>query len=109
MVLDQGVRPARRVVDRTEVRRRRIIPKDIVAKESNLNLYYIWQDENTTSGTYHAAIVAAESTEEAVAIHPCGDWDRVDMWCYDEETVNARLVGTAAETVPSGLVLTSTS
>ena len=74
-----------------------------------MNLYYIWQDENTDSGTYHAAVIAAESEEEAVTTHPCGDWDRVDMWCYDEEAVTARLIGVADETVPSGLVLTSTS
>ena len=78
-------------------------------KESKFNLYYIWQDENTSSGTYHAAVIAAASEEEAIATHPCGDWDRVDMWCYDEEAVGVKLIGLADETVPSGLVLTSTS
>ena len=74
-----------------------------------MNLYYIWQDENTDTGTYHAAIIAANSEEEATATHPCKDWDRVDMWCYKEESVKVKLIGTADETVPSGLVLTSTS
>ena len=74
-----------------------------------MNLYYIWQDENTDTGTYHAAIIAAKSEKEATAIHPCQDWDRVDMWCHKEESVKVKLIGTADKTVPSGLVLTSTS
>ena len=54
-----------------------------------MNLYYIYQDENTGEGTYH--------------------WNRVDMWCYDEESVKVRLIGTAAKPVASGIVLTSNS
>ena len=43
-----------------------------------MNLYYIWQDENTGEGTYHAAVVVADDVEEARETHPCDDWDRVD-------------------------------
>ncbi len=80
-----------------------------MAKEDKLNLYYIWQDENTSNGTYHAAVVAAETAEEAQSTHPCGDWDRVDMWCYDESEVSVRLIGVASETTPRGIVLSSES
>ena len=74
-----------------------------------MNLYYIYQDENTGEGTYHAAVVAAETKEEARLIHPAGDWHRVDMWCYSEEEVSVRLIGKAAKPVASGLVLASNS
>lgn len=74
-----------------------------------MNLYYIYQDENTGEGTYHAAVVAALTKEEAKATHPAGDWNRVDMWCYDEESVKVRLIGAAAKPVVKGIVLTSNS
>ena len=49
-----------------------------------MNLYYVYQDENTGKGTYHAMIVAADNEDDAALIHPDGDWDRVDTWCYPD-------------------------
>ena len=74
-----------------------------------MKLYYIYQDENTGEGSFHAAIVAAETKEEARATHPAGDWDRVDLWCYSEEDVQVRLVGSASKPVGAGVILASTS
>jgi len=74
-----------------------------------LNLYYVYQDENTGKDTYHAMIVAAETSEEAKMIHPDGDWDRVDVWCYSEQDVFVNLIGTAHEDILSGVVLSSFS
>ena len=74
-----------------------------------MNLYYIWQDENTGEGTYHAAVVAADDIEEARETHPCDDWDRVDMWCHDIEDVEVKLIGEAHELIPRGMVLASLS
>jgi len=91
------------------LRRQRIIQKDIVAKAAKLNLYYIWQDENTDEDSYHAMVVAAENMQEAKSTHPCGDWDRVDMWCHDLETVGVKLVGRANKNVHPGIILASVS
>lgn len=74
-----------------------------------MNLYYIWQDENTGEGSYHAAVVAADDEPEARQSHPCGDWDRVDMWCEDIEDVEVKLLGTAHEMLSRGIVLASLS
>jgi len=74
-----------------------------------MKLYYIFQDENTGEGTFHAAIVAADTKEEARSLHPGGDWSRVDLWCYEEEEVHVRLLGTAAKSVGSGVILASMS
>jgi len=60
-------------------------------------------------GSYHAAIVAAPTKEDAQATHPAGDWDRVDMWCSDKEDVTVRLIGAAAKPVSGGVVLASAS
>ena len=74
-----------------------------------MNLYYVFQDENTGKGTYHALVVAAESEEEARETHPDNDWDRVDTWCYDSSSVEVKLIGTAEETALPGVVLSSFS
>tara|TARA_R100000008_G_C3586713_1_gene173009 strand:- start:1084 stop:1308 length:225 start_codon:yes stop_codon:yes gene_type:complete len=74
-----------------------------------LNLYYVYQDENTGKDTYHAMVVAAESEEEARLVHPDGDWDRVDTWCYSEEEVSVKLIGEATEDIYAGVVLSSFS
>jgi len=81
----------------------------LLTKGLTLNLYYVFQDENTAQGTYHALIVAAETEEEARKTHPDNDWDRVDTWCYDPESVEIKLIGTANEAVLPGVVLSSFS
>tara|TARA_R100000458_G_C8259533_1_gene235186 strand:+ start:786 stop:1010 length:225 start_codon:yes stop_codon:yes gene_type:complete len=74
-----------------------------------MNLYYVFQNENTGESTYHAMIVAAETEKEARLIHPDGDWDRVDTWTYSEHDVHVKLIGYAAEGTPPGVVLSSFS
>jgi|TARA_R110000824_G_scaffold20422_2_gene76902 hypothetical protein len=74
-----------------------------------LNIYYVYQDENTGLDTYHALIVAADSEEEALLTHPDGDWDRADTWCFSEKEAKANLIGLAAENVSAGVILTSFS
>tara|TARA_R100001163_G_C5066732_1_gene205360 strand:- start:1727 stop:1954 length:228 start_codon:yes stop_codon:yes gene_type:complete len=74
-----------------------------------LNIYYIYQDENTDVNTYHAAVVIAESEKEASEIHPDGDWDRVDSWCHEPSDVTVKLIGVADEDATEGLVLSSYS
>ena len=74
-----------------------------------MNLYYVFQDENTGKGTYHAMIVAAETEEEARETHPDNDCDRVDTWCYEPAQAEVKLLGIAEETVLSGVILSSFS
>ena len=74
-----------------------------------MNLYYISQDENTAKDTYHAAIVAAKTAGDAREIHPCGDWDRVDTWCYEHKSVKVTCIGKAKRGTKPGVVLTSFS
>ena len=74
-----------------------------------LNIYYIYQDENTDVNTYHAAVVVTESEDAAREIHPDGDWDRVDSWCHEPSDVMVRLLGEASEDTEEGMVLSSYS
>tara|TARA_R110002072_G_scaffold226530_3_gene383498 strand:+ start:372 stop:539 length:168 start_codon:yes stop_codon:yes gene_type:complete len=54
-------------------------------------------------------VVTADSEEEASQIHPDGDWDRVDTWCYSEKEVKANLIGQATPDTTSGIILSSFS
>ena len=74
-----------------------------------LNIYYIYQDENTDVNTYHAAVVVAKNKEEASKIHPDGDWDRVDSWCHDSADVKVNLIGKAKKDTEEGVILSSYS
>ncbi len=74
-----------------------------------MNIYYIPQDENTSKQTYHAAIVIAKTAGGARELHPCGDWDRVDVWCYDSKMVTVRYIGKAKRGSAPGVVLSSFS
>ena len=74
-----------------------------------LNIYYIYQDENTDVNTYHAAVVTAKNKEEASKIHPDGDWDRVESWCLEPADVKVKLIGKAKKDTEQGVVLSSYS
>jgi len=74
-----------------------------------MNIYYMYQDENTSEETYHAMVVSAESLEEAKKMHPASDWGRVDVWCYSEEDVSGILLGKAKKGTASKIILTSYS
>lgn len=74
-----------------------------------MNLYLIEQDENNNYDTYDAAVVAAESEEEARSIHPLGSdyWSQYrSTWCSspDKVTVKFLCYGYEGE---SGIVLAS--
>tara|TARA_R110000824_G_scaffold195992_1_gene378960 strand:- start:7102 stop:7326 length:225 start_codon:yes stop_codon:yes gene_type:complete len=74
-----------------------------------MNIYYVYQDENTSEGTYHAMVVSAESLEKAKKMHPAKDWGRTDVWCYSEEEVSGRLLGKAKKDAISEIILSSYS
>lgn len=73
-----------------------------------MKLWLISQKQNTGRDTYDAAVVCAETADEARKIHPSG-------WLYDDDysdwappgSVSVKLIGEAAETVKPGVVLSS--
>ena len=89
-----------------------------------MNIYRISQEEETGYDTYDAAIVAAESEDEARKIHPDassynpGGWidlekfKKADIgnytgWCLSPESVTVELIGEAKAGTESGLILAS--
>ena len=60
-----------------------------------MKLYLLTQDENHAEGTFESCVVVAEDEEAARKVHPFGDWDRVDVWCYEPESVTATYLGDA--------------
>ncbi len=76
-----------------------------------MNLYLLAQ-QNGDYDTYDFAIVCAENVEEAVKIHPNGDyfdtgWTDVESWAASPEYVQCRKIGAADEFVGKGSVLAS--
>jgi hypothetical protein len=82
-----------------------------------MKLWKIWQTTHTGFDTFDAAIVAAETEDEARQIHPRGE-DR--LWndsgtedSYDDyewakpAEVTATYIGEAAEYIPPGVILAS--
>jgi hypothetical protein len=78
-----------------------------------MNIYLLSQDEATGYDTYDACVVAAESAEDAVAIHPGYNdgWptDRFTMsaWASKPENVTTILLGLAVEGTERGVILAS--
>lgn len=90
-----------------------------------MKLYKIWQKVNIGWDTYRGAIVAAESADEAVEIHPDGkggsyvksvmtpadayddykDWARWNESWVPPCKVFVQYIGEADESVPKGVVL----
>jgi hypothetical protein len=64
-----------------------------------VNLYLIWQDENTGYDTYDSAVVAANNEEEARRMHPNGGWES-DLiwgtWASNPDHVKVRYIGDSA-------------
>ena len=60
-----------------------------------MRLYLLTQDENTGDMAFHQCVVVAKNAEAARNVHPFGDWDRVEVWCYEPEEVTATYLGTA--------------
>ena len=77
-----------------------------------MNLYLLEQDVNMDWDTYDSVIVCAESEEEAVKIHPNGDffdtgWRWRDAWVENPSLVKCQKIGVADKSVEKGVVLAS--
>jgi hypothetical protein len=77
-----------------------------------LKLYRLTQSENRDWDTYDSCVVAAESPEDAVRIHPEGtdvkEWNApYSTWAYSSEAVRVDYIGKAAVGIPHGVVLAS--
>lgn len=77
-----------------------------------MNLYLIERDDKASYDEYVSAIVCAESEEEAVKIHPNGDffdtgWRWLEEWVETPKYVKCRKIGVADESVEKGVVLAS--
>lgn len=77
-----------------------------------MNLYLISQDVNRSYDTYDSAVVAAESEEAARMTRPDSDpWPEGDKrdwtWAKKPENVKVKLIGTAADGIPAGVVCAS--
>lgn len=75
-----------------------------------MNLYLISQNENNSYDTYDAAVVAAESEDEARQIHPSypnGWLHKSNTWATVPENVSVRLIGGATEGTKAGEILSS--
>ena len=72
-----------------------------------MNLYLISQHVNNELDTYDAAVVAAETEEEARHIHPRGNWDISEHTWVKPEDVDVFLIGTAEKEIHKGMILAS--
>lgn len=71
-----------------------------------MNLYLISQTENEDYDTYDSAVVAAETPEDAARIHPDGSGS-FGTWARCPENVTVKLIGTATEGTPAGVICAS--
>ena len=76
-----------------------------------MNLYLISQTKNNDYDTYDAAVVAAETAEQAQVMHPnhdrsCNDKLRDYTWT-SPENVTVKLIGEAVPDTTAGVVLAS--
>jgi hypothetical protein len=60
-----------------------------------MKLYMLTQEENTHELAFDSCVVVAKDKESAQQVHPFGDWDRVEVWCYDPENVKVTYLGVA--------------
>lgn len=75
-----------------------------------MNIYLISQNENSGYDTYDAAVVAAESEDEARQIHPSypNAWlHKSETWATVPENVSVRLIGVAVDGTEAGEILAS--
>ena len=83
-----------------------------------MNLYLITQDFNIDYDAYEFAVVAAETEEEAKAIHPYDENMPVldghfigpyclDTWAESVDQVKAEYLGIAKEGTKKGVIVTS--
>ena len=75
-----------------------------------MNLYLISQTVRTGYDTYDAAVVAADTIEQAANIHPSGDDISTDgsyTWPDTPNDVEVKLVGVAADGIKAGVICAS--
>lgn len=75
-----------------------------------MKLWYIYQNKNNGYDTYDSAVVAAETEEQARAIHPSdNDWadTHYSCWADKPEQVGARLLGEALPNTVAGIICAS--
>ena len=83
-----------------------------------MNLYLVTQNANTGQYAYEFAVVAAETEEEAKAIHPYDENMPVldghfigpyclDTWAESVDQVKAEYLGIAKEGTKKGIIVTS--
>jgi hypothetical protein len=73
-----------------------------------MNLYLISQTENQDYDTYDAAVVAAETIDEAQKTHPSAikDWI-ARTWASSPHQVRVELIGKAKDGTKAGVILAS--
>lgn len=79
-----------------------------------MKLWLISQTVNSDYDTYDSAVVAAETAEAAVLIHPGGDnrWPLKETrpyydWAMTITDVNVKLIGDATSDIAPGVILAS--
>lgn len=80
-----------------------------------MNLYKIWQTVNDDYDTYDSAVVAADSEQEAILMHPDGTSevnkkrftnDDYSGWCESKD-VQVSKIGTANNGFVKGVIVAS--
>ena len=77
-----------------------------------MNLYLIYRNEAIDYDEYDSAIVAAESPEDAITIHPDGREASVPRaddrnWAYNINNIKVTLIGQATPETKRGVILAS--
>ena len=75
-----------------------------------MNLYLISQNVNNGYDTFNSAVVAAETKEEAINIHPGGGLYEINVdnhvWATTDK-VSAEIIGVAKDRTKSGIICAS--
>ena len=86
-----------------------------------MNLYLVKQVEGGGYDEFEGMVVAAESEQDAVKMHPVDGWDESDWryvrcvrtfngdscWDSSPENITVQLIGMADDSVKAGVVLSS--
>lgn len=75
----------------------------------NMNIYKIYQTENSNYDTYDSAIVAAKTENDARTIHPDGANGPLeeDSWVDNPRFVHVKYLGKAEDGTKRGVILSS--
>lgn len=78
-----------------------------------MNLYLLSQTVNDGYDTYDSVVVAAETPENAIQIHPNETkfkdwtWEETGSWVDELNEVSCNLIGKAVEGTEEGVILAS--